>query len=49
MQALSLGKMVSCDLTGRRSYDRVVGTCSLQDGTDFTRQTIREGYCERWW
>jgi endonuclease YncB( thermonuclease family) len=49
MQALSLGKMVSCDLTGRRSYDRVVGTCSLQDGTDLTRQMIREGYCERWW
>ena len=48
MQALSGGKTVTCDLTGRHSYDRMIGECNLSDGRNLSAVMIREGYCSRW-
>lgn len=48
MQALAGGKTVTCDLTGRRSYDRMIGECDLGDGRNLSAVMIREGYCIRW-
>ena len=45
MRQLSRHTTISCDLTGRRSYDRMIGTCYLPDGRDLSRVLIGEGYC----
>ena len=39
---------VACNLTGKRSYDREVGTCHLADGRDIGNLLISEGVCSRW-
>lgn len=41
------GARVACDLPGRRSYNREVGTCAI-DGADFGRSMVRGGHCGRW-
>lgn len=37
-----------CQLAGRRSMDREVGTCALADGHDIGEILIAEGTCKRW-
>lgn len=39
---------VTCDLEGRKSYDREIGLCHLRDGRDMGRVLISEGLCQRW-
>lgn len=39
---------VQCRLEGRRSYDREVGVCALQDGQDFGQLMVAQGVCSRW-
>jgi len=48
MQALSGGKTVTCDLTGRKSYDRMIGECDLNDGRNLSSVMIQVGFCGRW-
>ena len=45
---LVAGATLTCQLEGRRSYDREVGLCSLSDGRDFGEALIAAGVCERW-
>lgn len=37
-----------CDLEGRKSYDREVGTCRMVDGRDVGEVLIGERQCSRW-
>ena len=48
MLRLVSGKRVSCRLSGRKSYDRMIGECSLENGKSLSSVMIREGYCSRW-
>ena len=49
MSELVARQEVVCDLEGRMSYDREVGTCALAlSGEDLGEILIREGVCERW-
>jgi endonuclease YncB( thermonuclease family) len=49
MRELVAGQEVACELEGRRSYDREVGTCALaSSGEDLGELLISEGTCERW-
>lgn len=45
---LTSGATMTCELEGRRSYDREVGVCSLPDGRDFGEVLIAAGACDRW-
>ncbi len=43
------GQQVACNLEGRKSYDREVGTCVLaSSGEDLGEILIGEGVCGRW-
>ena len=46
MEALVARAVVACDLTGKRTYDREVGRCSV-GRTDLGERLIRAGYCAR--
>lgn len=48
MQEFVGGKTVTCELTGRKSYDRMIGECELGDGRNLSAIMIQEGYCTRW-
>ena len=48
MKALVGGNTVTCELTGRKSYDRMIGECDLSDGRNLSEVMIQEGYCTRW-
>ncbi len=49
MRELVAGQEVVCELEGRRSYDREVGTCALvSSGEDLGEVLIAKGTCERW-
>lgn len=48
MKALVAGQGMTCSLTGRRSYDRWIGSCRLPDGRDIGEIMISEGLCGRW-
>ena len=49
MARLVQGETVACDLEGRRSYDREVGTCALAStGQDVGEVLIAEGACLPW-
>lgn len=48
MRQLVSGERLDCSLTGRRSYDRQVGSCRLADGRDIAAIMISEGACRRW-
>lgn len=39
---------LACNLTGRRSHDREVGTCQMADGRDIGKLLVSEGVCKRW-
>ncbi len=43
MRDLVLGKDLRCDLTGDRSYDRVIGVCFLDDGRDVGEVMVFQG------
>jgi endonuclease YncB( thermonuclease family) len=42
MKALVLGKSVTCDLDGDRTYDRCVAICHLE-GADISETLVRQG------
>ena len=42
-----LGKQAVCELTGAKTYDRVVGYCSIE-GKDFARTMMNETFCKLW-
>lgn len=44
---LLAGASVDCDLSGRKSYDRQLGTCRF-GGADLGEILIGEGICGRW-
>lgn len=48
MQEFVSGKTLSCRLTGRKSYDRWIGTCRLPDGRDISSVMVKTGGCD-WW
>ena len=48
MVELVRGQTVTCRLSGRRSYDRVIGRCDLEDGRNLSQTMVNEGYCG-WW
>ena len=41
------GKKVRCELTGAKTYDRVVGYCSI-DGKDFGKTMMDQTACNLW-
>lgn len=43
MVRLCKGQTISVNLTGETSYDRLVGTCFLPDGTDLGAEIIKAG------
>ena len=48
MANLVAGQRLQCVLTGRRSYDRMIGECDLMDGRSLSTFMIQDGYCSRW-
>ena len=42
-----LGKQAVCELTGAKTYNRVVGYCSIE-GKDFARTMMNETSCKLW-
>lgn len=49
MRSLISNQTLTCHLNGRKSYDRQIGSCVLQDGRDLAAVMIREGLCGRFW
>ena len=49
MRQLANSGRFYCDLEGRLSYDREVGTCAFADSRDIGEILIREGQCDRWY
>tara|TARA_R110002124_G_scaffold268718_1_gene436490 strand:+ start:768 stop:1124 length:357 start_codon:yes stop_codon:yes gene_type:complete len=43
MVRLCKGQAIRVELTGETSYDRLVGTCYLPDGTDLGAEIIKSG------
>ena len=41
------GKQAVCELTGAKTYDRVVGYCSIE-GKDFARMMVDYKFCKFW-
>ena len=41
------GKQATCELTGAKTYDRVVGYCSI-NGKDFAKTMMDETSCKLW-
>ena len=41
------GKQAVCELTGAKTYDRVVGYCSI-DGKDFAKIMVDNKFCKFW-
>lgn len=48
MQSLVAGQRLSCSLSGRKSYDRWIGTCALSDGRDIGSVMVSENICRLW-
>ena len=42
-----LGSQAKCELTGAKTYDRLVGYCSI-NGTDFGRYMMQNSDCKVW-
>ena len=47
MRRLAHGAHVICDLDGRQSYDREIGSCRLPDGRDLGALMLESGTCAR--
>lgn len=43
MVKICKGKVINVELTGETTYDRLVGTCYLSDGTDIGAELIKAG------
>ncbi|SFK97011.1 thermonuclease family protein [Shimia haliotis] len=43
MVRICKGKTITAKLDGKRSYDRLVGTCYLPDGSDIGAEIVKEG------
>ena len=41
------GKQAVCELTGAKTYDRIVGYCSIE-GKDFARIMVDNKFCKFW-
>ena len=41
------GKQAVCELTGAKTYDRVVGYCSIE-GKDFAQMMVDNRFCKFW-
>ena len=41
------GKQAVCELTGAKTYDRVVGYCSIE-GKDFAQLMVDNKFCKFW-
>ena len=48
MSRLAAGQRLQCELTGRRSYDRMIGEYDVSDGRSLSEIMTRGGYCRRW-
>lgn len=48
MTELVRGQQLTCQLEGRRSWDREVGVCALSGGRDLGEILIAERFCTRW-
>ena len=48
MTELVRGQQLTCQLEGRRSWDREVGVCALPGGRDLGEILIAERFCTRW-
>lgn len=49
MIRLVSNQSLRCHLNGRMSYDRSIGSCQLDDGTDLGGLMIEGGFCNRYW
>lgn len=49
MLSLVRGAYLVCRTNGRRSHDRLIGSCSLPDGKDLAGVMIAQGACRRYW
>ena len=47
LRQLADGEEVICDLDGRQSFDREIGSCRLSDGRDLDALMLETGVCER--
>lgn len=47
MRFLVQDQVVTCELTGAKTYDRAVGRCQLGSGLDLGKALIVEGLCGR--
>jgi endonuclease YncB( thermonuclease family) len=47
LQGVIGNKTVTCNLTGKKNFDREVGTCSVQ-GVDLGEFVVREGWARDW-
>lgn len=48
VRSISFGRTLTCHLGWRTSYDRTIGNCSLEDGSDLASQMIQNGFCKRY-
>lgn len=48
MVGLCKGQVITAELTGETSHDRLVGTCYLPDGRDVGAELIRQGLALDW-
>lgn len=48
MVKLTKGQVVTANLFPDRSYDRVVGHCVLDDGTDLSEELVKQGLALDW-
>ncbi len=49
MRSIASGKSATCYLQGRRSYDREIGTCTIEGVGDVGTYMRQGGWCERFW
>jgi endonuclease YncB( thermonuclease family) len=48
MHALCKGHVITVELTGETSHDRLVGVCYLPDGRDLAAELVRQGLALDW-
>lgn len=48
VRSISFGRTLTCYAGPRKSHDRDIGSCTLEDGTDLASKMIEGDYCERY-
>ncbi|MBT8410049.1 MAG: thermonuclease family protein [Alphaproteobacteria bacterium] len=48
MVAICKGEVITAELNGERSYDRLVGSCYLPDGRDIAAELVKQGLALDW-